>query len=866
MGKTRRIKRTVTMLMAVLMVVSLLPTLALAAEDISSHWAVADITYLKDKNIISGDENGNINPDVPITRAEFVTMVNRAFGYTAKASTNFPDVEAGAWYADAFLIAKQAGYVKGDENGNATPDRPITRAEVAVVCARILELAIEGSVTGFADQDEIPEWAAPSIVAAKIAGLVTGYTDNTFRAGANLSRAEGFTLIAKILRVKEQEENGDNGNDGNNSDDGQGGQTVQPDQKIIIGAAGYSVEIPGAAGYSVNYALVSSNVSSGVVYKWNGGSVSSSKVSTDGKTVKIEIPAGNNSGILSAVYNGETVLSKALSFTTGKAAPDTIYGTVSMSFSEFYHDVTAASLPAYGTTTFAENGTVATPEKFITGGTRTGGSGTDTYAVADTKAKVDAVSSATYGDDVHFVPNKNLTLNTDDAGRKNKPSTGGAVAAEILGITKAEVEVSFDLYANAALLAAANRETAQSENVIAKLGDDFELISIKKGSAYVDDAGADITGAGVYAPKKMLVDGNWGARAETPLDAAAVKALPGEGVFIGDVAYGGNWGDYLIDCSFVDEGNTAATVLGPDYAGAAYFDNFIEYMYGGYIEDENGNVEPLVFLQNLFSHRMHEDFDVAISPSRFSRLNNLTIPGEYTVTVLVWGFEDVKFTFEIDKTLVNASVAIEGATSAQVQGTTPVEFTITGLDDAAEFAANAEMYKGNNPAGTNGTDYELTVDGDSVKLTITATYLGAGNYWGAHSLRYEDSDVIYKNVSFTLVNGVVPTLEIGNGRTTPAQAGTEADPIEVTKADAKLFFSDGDFANGITIGARGGSNFRDTDATAATALAAGTTFMVDAADSYIDLSNAAFEVGKIYVFTVIAAGFNTQTYYAEITA
>ena len=863
MEKTHRLRRTVTMLMAVLMVVSLIPTSAFAAEDISSHWAIEDIMYLKDKKIVIGDENGNINPDAHITRAEFVTMVNRAFGYTNKATANFPDINANAWYADEFLIAKQAGYVRGDEKGNATPDRPITRAEVAVIFARILDLPLEGSSTGFADQEEIPEWAAPSIVAAKIAGLITGYPDNTFRAGANLTRAEGFTLIARILRAEENNGN-DDGNDGENNDDGNndGEHDGQGGQKVIIGATGHTVEVPGAAGYSVNYALVSMNITSGITYKWNGASINSSKVSTDGKTAKIEIPAGSTDGTLTARYKDETVLTKELSFTSGKAAPDAIYGTVPMSFSEFYHDVTASSLPAE-TTTFTENAAVATPEKFITGGTRTGGNGTDTYAVADAKSKVDTVSSATYGDSVHYVPNKNLTLNTGDDDRKDKPPAGEAT--EILGITKVEVEVSFDLYANAALLDAANRETAQSENVIAQLDAGFVLISIRKGTAYMDDTGADIAGAGVYAPKKMLVDGNWGSRAATPVDATAVKNLPGEGVFTGETAYGGNWGDYLIDCSFVDEGNNAADVLGTEYAGQLFFDNFIEYMYAGYIEDEEGNVEPLVFLQQLFSHRGHLDFDVAISPSRFARFDNLTIPGEYTVTVLVWGFEDVKFTFEIEKELVNVNAAIAPA-SAQIQGTTPVEFTIRGLDNADEFIANAELYKGNNPAGTKGTDYELTKDGYDAKLTITAAYLGAGNYWGAHSLRYEDSGVIYKNISFNLINGVAPTLEIGTGRTEASQAGTEADPIQVIKADGKIFFSDEDFTKAITIGARGGSNFRATDATASAALANGTTFVADNADSYIDLSNAAFEAGKTYVFTIIAAGFNAQTYYVGISA
>ncbi|MDR1616552.1 MAG: S-layer homology domain-containing protein [Syntrophomonadaceae bacterium] len=53
------------------------------------HWAVQNIALLLDKKIIAGDQNGDINPDNPITRAEFVTIVNKAFNFTETVALYF---------------------------------------------------------------------------------------------------------------------------------------------------------------------------------------------------------------------------------------------------------------------------------------------------------------------------------------------------------------------------------------------------------------------------------------------------------------------------------------------------------------------------------------------------------------------------------------------------------------------------------------------------------------------------------------------------------------------------------------------------------------------------------------------------------
>lgn len=185
-------------------------------DDYSNHWAAATILKLINSSIITGYSDGSIKPDNAITRAEFVTLVNKLFGYTEEASDSFSDVSAGAWYASQFAIAKKAGYVSGDDNGHANPTNNITRAEVCSIIARALELD-SVSATSFTDSNSIPSWAKGYIGALSKAGIINGYPDGSFGAGKNITRAEAFTIINNTLEYDSGSSNGSTGSGSSSS-------------------------------------------------------------------------------------------------------------------------------------------------------------------------------------------------------------------------------------------------------------------------------------------------------------------------------------------------------------------------------------------------------------------------------------------------------------------------------------------------------------------------------------------------------------------------------------------------------------------------------------------------------------------------
>ena len=77
----------------------------------AAEWMTPYLEQVQDWGVMRGDAQGNLNEDRNITRAEFVTLVNRAFGYTEPSPSNhFSDVNPNDWFAEDISIAHQAGY------------------------------------------------------------------------------------------------------------------------------------------------------------------------------------------------------------------------------------------------------------------------------------------------------------------------------------------------------------------------------------------------------------------------------------------------------------------------------------------------------------------------------------------------------------------------------------------------------------------------------------------------------------------------------------------------------------------------------------------------------------------------------------
>lgn len=168
-------------------------------SDIASHWAQANINKLIASDAISGYPDGTFKPDAPIKRAEFATILVKAFNLEAKNGKVFEDTE-NHWGKDAIATAAAYGIVGGYDDTTFGPEDDITREQMALMIVRAAKLDTATTSKSFADGTAISSWATDAVNTAFENGIISGYPDNTFKPQGNAKRAEAVTVIVNALK------------------------------------------------------------------------------------------------------------------------------------------------------------------------------------------------------------------------------------------------------------------------------------------------------------------------------------------------------------------------------------------------------------------------------------------------------------------------------------------------------------------------------------------------------------------------------------------------------------------------------------------------------------------------------------------
>ena len=111
------------------------------ADVSSKEWYSSYIGYLEKYDVINGYTDGTFKPDASVTRAEFVAMTVRyydLFNYVNKTgnTVKYTDVSNSYWAYSDIAFAKNIGWLNGYSDGSFRGDNDITRAEVVTVVNR----------------------------------------------------------------------------------------------------------------------------------------------------------------------------------------------------------------------------------------------------------------------------------------------------------------------------------------------------------------------------------------------------------------------------------------------------------------------------------------------------------------------------------------------------------------------------------------------------------------------------------------------------------------------------------------------------------------------------------------------------------
>ena len=168
------------------------------------HWAYEYIVALSAKRIVNGYENNSFMPERSITRAEFIKMAVEAFGYTASEETEpFDDISAEDWFFEYMMAARSNGIVRGSGN-MCMPYDEITREEMSAIIFRVMKeknlIEEKQSVTLFADETDISDWAIAAVKGLQACGIINGMEDGRFVPQGKTTRAEAAKMLCMALR------------------------------------------------------------------------------------------------------------------------------------------------------------------------------------------------------------------------------------------------------------------------------------------------------------------------------------------------------------------------------------------------------------------------------------------------------------------------------------------------------------------------------------------------------------------------------------------------------------------------------------------------------------------------------------------
>lgn len=115
----------------------------------------------------------------------------------------FLDVPVKHWGYDEIKLAFEKGWMLGSTKTHFRPENPLTRAQVAMVLARILELEPLTPITAptFSDVSK-NHWAFKQIETVQQHKIFNGYPDDTFKSDVAITRAQMAYVFAHALDLK----------------------------------------------------------------------------------------------------------------------------------------------------------------------------------------------------------------------------------------------------------------------------------------------------------------------------------------------------------------------------------------------------------------------------------------------------------------------------------------------------------------------------------------------------------------------------------------------------------------------------------------------------------------------------------------
>ena len=171
-----------------------------------NQWYYSALDHAAAEGWMQGSGDGAMRPEQKMTRGMLAALLWRMEGSPeTDRSAGFTDVEPDAYYAPAVDWACAAGIFQGGGDGTFSPDRPLTRQELAKVLYAWLEEAPAeteiDSAAVYEDEADIAVWAKEAVARMAELGVMEG-SGGCFRPKQTTNRAQVAAVLVRAYSLR----------------------------------------------------------------------------------------------------------------------------------------------------------------------------------------------------------------------------------------------------------------------------------------------------------------------------------------------------------------------------------------------------------------------------------------------------------------------------------------------------------------------------------------------------------------------------------------------------------------------------------------------------------------------------------------
>ena len=176
----------------------------------SDAWFADSVAVAAQRGIAGGTTADHFEPDAPLSRAMFITMLSRVHqnldgSAIIDGEASFSDVADTEWYAAPARWAIDAGVVTGDA-GQFAPSRNISREELAAILYRYAKtqnmtiVSTSDEMSEFDDAAETSDWAIDAMRWACERGIMNGI-NGYLQPKATATRAQALKMLIFFMDI-----------------------------------------------------------------------------------------------------------------------------------------------------------------------------------------------------------------------------------------------------------------------------------------------------------------------------------------------------------------------------------------------------------------------------------------------------------------------------------------------------------------------------------------------------------------------------------------------------------------------------------------------------------------------------------------